>query len=129
MNRRELLAGVAGFPFVQTQKRNDKKPNVVFFLTDDHGAWAVGPWGCPEIHTPNLAALAEGGTRFDRAYASTPVCSPSRATYLTGTLPSIHGVQDALMMQDLTGRPRFVVGEAPTGFALRPGSGEIGPWT
>jgi uncharacterized sulfatase len=36
------------------------------------------------MHTPNLEALAEGGARFDRAYAATPVCSPSRVTYLTG---------------------------------------------
>ncbi len=113
MNRRELLAGAGAFPFVTQAGRAASKTNVVFFLTDDHGAWAVGPWGCPEMRTPNLARLAAGGTRFDRAYASTPVCSPSRMTYLTGKLPSAHGVCDALMMQDIKGpqRKRFLDGQ------------------
>jgi arylsulfatase A-like enzyme len=65
------------------------------------------------MHTPNLEALAEGGARFDRAYAATPVCSPSRVTYLTGRLPASHGVHDALVIQDLVGpnRKRFLDGQ------------------
>lgn len=113
MTRRALL-GAAGLSAAsrRIQAQRPRRPNVVFFLTDDHGAWAMGPWGCPEMHTPNLGRLAAGGIRFDRAYASTPVCSPSRMTYMTGELPSSHGVQDALMMQDLTGpqRKRFLDG-------------------
>jgi choline-sulfatase len=112
ISRRRLLAGVAGSPFLQLGRGAATRPNVVFFLTDDHGPWAVGPWGCPEMHTPNLAQLAAGGVRFDRAYASTPVCSPSRMTYMTGKLPSSHGVCDALMRQDIQGprRKRFLDG-------------------
>jgi len=73
------------------------------FMTDDHGAWATGAYGCSEIHTPNVDALARGGVRFDRAYACTPVCSPSRMTYMTGKLPSQHGVQDYLVAEDTAG--------------------------
>ena len=72
-------------------------------MTDDHGAWAMGAYGCGEMHTPALDALAASGVRFDRAYACTPVCSPSRMTYLTGLLPSLHGVQDYLQRPDSTG--------------------------
>jgi len=73
------------------------------FMTDDHGAWATSPYGCAQMHTPNLQSLAEGGARFDRAYACTPVCSPSRATYMTGVVPSAHGVQDWLRPEDSFG--------------------------
>ena len=113
MNRRQLLAGAA-LPFLGSAQPA-KKMNVVFFLTDDHGAWAMGPHGCSEMHTPNLARLAEGGMRFDQAFACTPVCSPSRMTYLTGKLPSAHGVCDALIARDLVGpeRKRFLDGQTP----------------
>ncbi len=99
LSRREILA--AG-PFV-LRARAAARPNVVLFMTDDHGAWAMGAYGCGEMHTPNLDRLAAGGARFTRAYAATPVCSPSRMTYLTGLLPSHHGVQDYLIAADTFG--------------------------
>ncbi len=88
--------------------------NVVFFMTDDHGAWALGSYGCGQIHTPHLDRLAAEGMRFTRAYACTPVCSPSRATYYTGLLPSHHGVQDFLLPADSYGQRsrRFLAGHA-----------------
>jgi arylsulfatase A-like enzyme len=112
ISRRQLLTGAMAAPFVQVPGRSSRRTNVVFFLTDDHGAWAMAPWGCPEIHTPNLARLAAGGARFDQAFACTPVCSPSRMTYLTGRLPATHGVQDAVIMRDISGpqRKRFLDG-------------------
>jgi hypothetical protein len=79
------------------------RPNVVMFMTDDHGAWATGTYGCPEMRTPNIDALAATGAKFARAFACTPVCSPSRVTYLTGTIPSRHGVQDWLVPEDSSG--------------------------
>lgn len=72
-------------------------------MTDDHGAWATGAYGCPEMHTPNIDRLAKGGVKFNRAFAATPVCSPSRVTYMTGKLPSQHGVQDWLRPEDSFG--------------------------
>ncbi len=71
-----------------------KRPNVVFILTDDQGVWAAGCYGNPEIRTPNLDRLAATGRRFDNFFVATPVCSPSRATFLTGRVPSQHGVHD-----------------------------------
>ena len=55
------------------------------------------------MHTPNIDKLAAGGLRFRNAFACTPVCSPSRMTYMTGTLPSTHGVQDWIIPEDSFG--------------------------
>ena len=73
-----------------------KRPNVVFILTDNQGAWTLGCYGNPDIRTPNIDRLAEQGMRFTRALSSNPVCSPTRATFLTGLIPSQHGVHSFL---------------------------------
>ncbi len=95
---------LAGFPAIHLAARSAvAKPNVVMFMTDDHGAWANGCYGCSEIHTPNIDKLASGGVKLDSAFACTPVCSPSRITYMTGKIPSRHGVQDYLLPEDSAG--------------------------
>lgn len=73
-----------------------QKPNIVFILTDDQGAWAMGCAGNKEIKTPNLDRLAQSGMRFSNFFCASPVCSPARASIMTGTIPSAHGVQDWL---------------------------------
>ena len=70
------------------------RPNIVFVLADDLAKWALGCYGNHEIHTPNIDALADAGIRFTDFYCTSPVCSPSRASLLTGRMPSSHGVQD-----------------------------------
>lgn len=74
----------------------EKKPNVVFILTDNHGAWTLGCYGNNDIQTPNLDKMAGEGMQFMRGMASNPVCSPTRATYLTGLMPSQHGIHSFL---------------------------------
>jgi arylsulfatase A-like enzyme len=69
-------------------------PNIVFVLTDDQGPWALGCAGNHELQTPNLDRIAAGGMRFDNFFCASPVCSPARATILTGRMPSQHGVHD-----------------------------------
>ena len=59
------------------------RPNIVFIMADDLGDEVLGVYGGESFDTPNIDALAESGTRFTHAF-STPVCSPSRATILTG---------------------------------------------
>ena len=71
-------------------------PNVLFVLTDDQGPWALGCAGNEEIRTPNLDRLAESGLRFDHFFCVSPVCSPARASILTGRIPSQHGIHDWL---------------------------------
>jgi arylsulfatase A-like enzyme len=70
--------------------------NLVFILTDNQGAWTLGCYGNPDIRTPNIDRLAAEGIRFTRALSSNPVCSPTRATFLTGLIPSQHGVHSFL---------------------------------
>ena len=67
-------------------------PNVVLIMTDNHGPWTLGCYGNPDIKTPHIDRLAEQGTLFTRAYANNAVCSPTRATVLTGLMPCQHGV-------------------------------------
>lgn len=72
------------------------KPNIIFVLTDDQGAWAVESDKNHDIKTPNLTRLAKEGVTFDEFYCTSPVCSPARASIVTGKIPSCHGVQDWL---------------------------------
>jgi choline-sulfatase len=74
--------------------RNPLRPNVLFIISDDQGAWALGCAGNPEMRTPALDRLAAAGIRFENFFCTSPVCSPARASILTGDIPSRHGVQD-----------------------------------
>lgn len=74
----------------------DKKPNVLIFMSDDQGAWAMGCAGNNEIRTPNLDRIAAEGILFDNFFCVSPVCSPARASFLTGSIPSQHGIHDWL---------------------------------
>ncbi|HID24239.1 MAG TPA: DUF4976 domain-containing protein, partial [Planctomycetaceae bacterium] len=65
-----------------------RKPNVVFLLVDDLGWADVGCYGADLHDTPNIDRLAAGGMRFTDAYAAAPVCSPTRASILTGKSPA-----------------------------------------
>ena len=62
-------------------------PNVVFFLADDLGWRDLGCYGSQFYETPNIDSLAASGARFTHAYAACPVCSPTRASILTGKYP------------------------------------------
>ena len=70
------------------------QPNILVFLTDDHGQWASSAYGNSEIISPNMDFLARQGTRFTRACTPTPVCSPARASFYSGRFPSQHGIHD-----------------------------------
>lgn len=72
------------------------RPNILVFLTDDHGQWAQHCYGNSELRTPNLDALAAGGVRMTNAFTPCPVCSPARGSFWTGRMPSQHGVHDWL---------------------------------
>lgn len=73
-----------------------ERPNIVVFMSDDHAQWAVGSYGNDEIFTPSIDSLAATGVQFDNAFTPIPVCSPSRASFWTGLLPSQHGMHDYL---------------------------------
>lgn len=68
--------------------------NIISIVTDDQGRWAMGAYGNPEIRTPNMDRIASEGALFQNAFVATPVCSPSRATFLTGLYPTQVGITD-----------------------------------
>jgi len=72
------------------------RPNLVFIMTDNQADWTLGCYGNEEIRTPNIDRIAAEGMRFADAYCVNSVCSPNRATYFTGLLPSQHGVHSYL---------------------------------
>ena len=73
---------------------SQKRPNIIFILSDDQGAWAMRCAGNTDLITPNLDRLAQEGIRFENFFCVSPVCSPARASLLTGRIPSQHGVHD-----------------------------------
>jgi len=94
---RVVLFAVLLTATLESSSRSDAEdaeplPNVVLIMTDNHGPWTLGCYGNQEIRTPNIDRLASKGTLFTDAYSSNAVCSPTRATFLTGLLPSQHGV-------------------------------------
>ena len=64
-----------------------RRPNVLFILTDDHGYADVNCYGSKDLQTPAIDGLAAGGTKFTQFYAAAPICSPSRASIMTGKVP------------------------------------------
>jgi len=61
------------------------RPNILFIMTDDHAAQAIGAYGSKINQTPNLDRIANDGMRFEHCYVTNSICTPSRATILTGT--------------------------------------------
>lgn len=70
----------------------DTPQNVLCILTDQQRQDSLGAYGNDVVETPNLDALAAEGTRFDRAYTPTAICSPARASIVTGVSPTTHEV-------------------------------------
>ena len=68
-------------------------PNFLFFISDQQRFDHVGYFGNKVVQTPNLDALAGAGSWFSRFFVSSPVCMSNRATFMTGRMPSLHGVR------------------------------------
>ena len=70
------------------------RPNVLLIMADQLAAGWLPAYGHKIVHAPNVSALAAAGTTFESAYCASPLCAPSRASMLTGLLPSRTGVYD-----------------------------------
>jgi choline-sulfatase len=96
MTRKQFLttsgsALAAGRVSAQAPRATGSRPkNVLFLLSDQHRPGSLGLQGDPFAHTPNLDALAHTGMRFEQTYCSNPVCTPSRASILTGLYTHNH---------------------------------------
>jgi choline-sulfatase len=95
----------------QTREASEEgPPNIVFVVTDDQAAWALGVTGNEEASTPHLDQLARGGARFTNSFVTTPVCSPSRVALITGRYGTEFDIPDFI-----SGSARgFARGLAPT---------------
>lgn len=93
-----LAAFLAALPIQDSGRahsaESSRTPNFVFFLADDMGWRDAGCYGSTFYETPNLDRLARSGMRFTDAYAACPVCSPTRASILTGKYPARIGITD-----------------------------------
>ena len=89
-----FLLLVATIMFSCTKQK--QPPNIVFFLVDDLGWTDVGCYGSNFYETPNIDALAEEGVRFTDAYAACHVCSPTRASIISGKYPATINLTDWL---------------------------------
>ncbi len=103
MNRREFLQSslaVTGSTLLSScseselERQTAKRPNVVFILTDDQRWDCLSAAGHPFLETPHLDRLANEGVRFANAFVTTSLCSPSRASFLSGLYAHSHGVMN-----------------------------------
>ncbi|MDJ1484117.1 sulfatase-like hydrolase/transferase [Cytophagaceae bacterium YF14B1] len=76
------------------QTKSVDRPNVIVIYSDDQGTLDLNSYGAKDLKTPNLDKLASDGTRFSNFYSASPICSPSRASLLTGRYPQRAGLVD-----------------------------------
>src|SRR5881397_138468 len=88
---RTLLPFILLFGIV-TPARTASEPNIVYIMSDDHAAHAIGAYGSRVNQTPNLDRLAREGAMLTRVFATNSICTPSRATILTGQYSHLNGV-------------------------------------
>ena len=89
-----LPRATAATTFPSSPTVSAKRPNILVFLSDDHAQWMQQSYGNSEAHTPNMARIAGNGVRMTNAFTTCPVCSPARASFFTGRVPSQHGIHD-----------------------------------
>src|SRR6476646_10080475 len=78
-----LLASITNLSFAQ-KKKSSERPNIIYIMADDMGYADLSCYGRKEYSTPNLDKLASQGITFMNAYAAAPVCTPTRAAFMTG---------------------------------------------
>src|SRR3954451_913574 len=86
------------------------RPNVVFVMADQWRAQATGYAGDPNVKTPNLDAFEKASVNFTQAVSSNPVCSPCRASILTGQRSTKHGIflNDAHLAEEAQTLPKIL---------------------
>ena len=81
-------------PAAPAPASDPNRPNIIFIMSDDHAYQAIGAYGSVLTETPNIDRLADEGMRFDRAFVTNSICSPSRAVVLTGKHSHLNGVRN-----------------------------------
>jgi arylsulfatase A-like enzyme len=107
---------------------SQRAPNIVFILADDLGYGDVGAFGATDIRTPNIDLLAKNGIKFTEFYSPSPVCSPTRAGFLTGRYPRRMGIDGVFFPESFTGLPASEVTVAEALKAKGYATGIVGKW-
>jgi arylsulfatase A-like enzyme len=90
-NSAAITAIAFSVPTASTAKEKQDKPNIILFISDDHGWTDSGAYGDAYVETPNIDRLAKESMRFTHAFAASPLCSPSRCVIQTGLMPHRNG--------------------------------------
>ena len=91
-----------------SQERKATQPNIIFILADDLGTRDLGCYGSDYYLTPNIDKLASQSMQFNQAYTASHVCSPTRASILTGSYPQRVRITDALPWDRLSDNPKLI---------------------
>lgn len=89
-----LIASSLSTLAIEDLPQKPKKPNIIFILVDDLGIKDLSCLGSSFYETPNIDKIAKEGTIFTQGYACSAVCSPSRASIMTGKFTARHGITD-----------------------------------
>ncbi|MEM9368561.1 MAG: sulfatase-like hydrolase/transferase [Planctomycetota bacterium] len=108
----------------KTEDRMEAPPNIVFILTDDHRWDSYGASSSQRIRTPKLDQIADRGTRFENAFVTLAICSPSRAACLSGRYRSVNGVTSVGNSPLRAGERTFAHALREAGYA----TGVAGKW-
>jgi arylsulfatase A-like enzyme len=100
-----------------------RRPNIVMILTDDHAAHAISAYGSVVNTTPRIDEIAEAGVRFDNCFCTNALCTPSRASILTGTYSHVNGVTTLETPIDAS-QPTFIAQLRAAGYR----TGIVGKW-
>ncbi len=95
-----LICSMTAAVAAHAQSTRETPWNLIAIVTDDQALWASGAYGNKDIVTPNIDRLANEGVRFTNFFVTSPVCTPSRATYLTGLYSQQSGIQDVTYLRD-----------------------------
>src|SRR5258707_1131595 len=93
LTRRDSLKAITGAALTSAAcSRAQRRPNILYIMTDDHVPAAMSCYGNRILQTPNLDRLASEGTRFNNCFVTNSLCAPGRATVLTGCFSNIHHI-------------------------------------
>ncbi|MEZ6063843.1 MAG: sulfatase-like hydrolase/transferase [Planctomycetaceae bacterium] len=117
------------FLFAAVAVADERKPNVIMILADDQGSIDLNCYGATDLATPELDSLAARGVRFTQFYSAAPVCSPSRAGFVTGLYPQRAGVPgNVSSQQGQSGMPSSTKTVAEIFAADGYRTGHVGKW-
>jgi arylsulfatase A-like enzyme len=94
VRRRDAIRALGGAAMAGSLSAQPARPNIVFILIDDLRWDGLGCTGHPYVQTPHIDRIAKEGVLFQNAFVTTPLCSPARASFLTGRYAHAHGVRD-----------------------------------